>query len=334
MTNPAPQPQAPTPHPGRPAKRRRFSRGQRWVLRILALACVVVLGTVALLFLTEARMGDAGRLPSLGSGGGVYLIVGSDSREYLPDDLEGNFGDFPGARTDVIMLVQVADGRRQVVSLPRDLKVQIPGRGTNRINAAYAFGGADLLVETVAGATGIRPDHYLEVGFGGFAAIVDALGGIDLDFPYPSRDRKSGLDVPAGPQTVDGATALAYVRSRSLEEYRNGSWQSTGGGDIARTGRQREVMLQIVDRASSPSGLIRTPRAALSASSYLVADSGTGFGDLVRLGWGMRTAGTTEAVSLPVRISNEGGVSYVVRVEPDASDLLTAFSRRQPLPEG
>lgn len=314
-------------------RRRRFTRGQRIVLWLLGLLIAAVAAAVATLVVTNARMQDAGTLAALG-GGDVWLVVGSDSREFLPDDLEGDFGDFSGSRADVVMLVQTVNGRRQVVSLPRDLKVAIPGNGTNRINAAYAFGGPNLLVDTVAGATGIRPGHYLEVGFGGFAAIVDALGGIELDFPYPSRDLKSGLDVPAGRQTVDGATALAYVRSRSLEELRDGTWVAAGGGDIARTGRQREVLLQVIDEASSPAGLLRAPRAALTATAYLTADAGTGTGDLARLAWGMQTASTTETAALPVRISNEGGVSYVVAVEPDASELLAAFSSGDPLPAG
>lgn len=325
--------QAPPPQtPPTPARRRRFTSGQRWVLAILA-ALIAIVGTTALLLvLAQGRMQDAGTLPSLASGGDVWLVVGTDSREFLPDDLEGNFGSFGGSRADVVMLVQATGDRRQVLSLPRDLKVQVPGQGTNKINAALALGGPDLLVETVASATGIRPSHYLEVGFGGFAEIVDALGGVELTFEYPSRDLKSGLDVPAGRQTVDGATALAYVRSRSLEEYRDGSWVAAGGGDIARTGRQREVLLQIIDAASSPLGLLRAPRAALSATAYLTADTDTGPGDLARLAWAMQTSSTTEAVSLPVQISNEGGVSYVIAVEPDAGAVLEAFGAGRPLP--
>jgi LCP family protein required for cell wall assembly len=299
------------------------------VLLIVLAAAVLGLGFVA-----AFQMGDAGELPALAGGDGVYLIVGSDSRENLPDDLEGRFGDFSGARADVIILAQVVDGRRQLLSLPRDLKVEIPGEGINRINAAYAIGGPGLLVETVVDTTGIRPDHYLEVEFSGFAAIVDALGGIELDFPYPARDRKSGLDVEeAGTQTVDGATALAYARSRSYEEMRDGDWVGQGGSDIARTERQREVLLKIVAKASSVTGLIRSPLALSSVGSHLTADSGLNFLDLARIGWAMRSAQATDSVSLPVRGSNEGGVSYVVAVEPEATEVLEAFADGQPLPE-
>jgi LCP family protein required for cell wall assembly len=282
--------------------------------------------------IADFQMGDAGNLPSLAEGDGVYLIVGSDNRENLPDDLEGSFGDFAGARADVIILAQVANGRRQLLSIPRDLKVDIPGEGTNKINAAYAFGGPDLLVETVAEATGIRPNHYLEVEFAGFAGIVDAVGGIELDIPYPARDAKSGLDIAAGTQTVDGATALAYARSRSYEELRDGEWVAQGGGDIARAARQREVLTKIMAEASSVSGLVRSPWVMGAVGSNLTADSNLSLFTLAATGWAMRSASDTDSVTLPVFGVEEGGVSYLVRDEPAATEVLDAFAGQLPLP--
>jgi LCP family protein required for cell wall assembly len=313
-------------------RRRRFSRGQRWVLGILILLVVGSAAALALILFADFRMGDAGNLSALADGDGVYLIVGSDSRENLPDELEGSFGDFGGARADTIILAQVANGRRQLLSIPRDLRVDIPGHGVNKVNAAYAFGGPNLLVETVAQATGIRANHYLEVEFGGFAGIVDALGGIELDFPYPARDLKSGLNAPAGSGTVNGATALAYVRSRSYEENRDGSWVSTGGGDIARAERQREVLIRIMETASSPSTLLRSPMIITAVGSNLSADSDVNLFILARTAWGMRFAGATDAATLPVTGSTEGGVAYLVEVEPDATNMLDAFAAGRPLP--
>lgn len=314
-------------------RRRRFSRGQRWTLGVLLFLVLVTAGLLAMMLVAGAGMNDAGRLQSLGAGEGVYLIVGSDSRENLPDDLEGQFGDFAGARADVIILAQVANGRRQLLSIPRDLRVEIPGQGVNKINAAYAFGGPDLLVETVANATGIRPNHYLELEFGGFAGIVDALGGIELDFPHPARDLKSGLEVSAGRQVVDGDTALAYVRSRSYEENRNGSWESQPGGDFARAERQREVLLLILGKASSPSAIVRSPLLVGAVSSHLTADSNTSVFTIAGIAWDMRTARATDAVTLPGSSATEGGVSYVVRQEPAATEVLEAFAAGRPLPE-
>jgi LCP family protein required for cell wall assembly len=314
------------------ARRRRFSRGQRLFLWILAILVIAAAGLLAVTVLADFQMGDAGPVPSLADGDGVYLIVGTDNRENLPDDLEGSFGDFAGARADVIILAQVVDGRRQLLSIPRDLRVEIPGQGVNKVNAAYAFGGPDLLVETVAIATGIRPNHYLEVEFGGFAGIVDALGGIEIEFPYAARDAKSGLNVEAGVHTVDGATALAYARSRSYEELRDGAWVAQGGGDIARAARQREVLTKIIGEASSVSGIIRSPLVVSAVGSHLTADSDLSLFVLAQTGWAMRSAAETDSVTLPVVGTEEGGVSYLVRDEPAASEVLSAFSEGQPLP--
>jgi LCP family protein required for cell wall assembly len=301
-----------------------------WILAILVVAAV---GLLAITVFADFQMGDAGPVPSLADGEGVYLIVGTDNRENLPDDLDqGNFGDFGGSRADVIILAQVADGRRQLLSIPRDLRVEIPGQGVNKVNAAYAFGGPDLLVETVAIATGIRPNHYLEVEFGGFAGIVDALGGIEIEFPYAARDAKSGLNVEAGVHTVDGATALAYARSRSYEEFRDGAWVGQGGGDIARAARQREVLTKIIGEASSVSGIIRSPLVINAVGSHLTADSDLSLFVLAQTGWSMRSAAETDSVTLPVVGTEEGGVAYLVRAEPAASEVLAAFSAGQPLP--
>ena len=297
----------------------------------------LVLVTAALIGLTlytESRMADAGTLAALAPGDGIYLIVGSDSRENLPDDLGEWFGDFPGARADVIILAQVANGRRQLLSIPRDLKVELPGHGTEKINAAYSLGGPDLLVEAVALSTGIRANHYLEVEFGGFADIIDALGGIELTFPYPARDLKSGLQVEAGTQVVNGATALSYARSRSYEELRDGQWVAEGSGDVARTGRQREVLMKIMSKASSASGLVRSPLLLSAVGSDMKADSGTNVFALARTGLMMQTASVTDSVALPVAISDEGGVSYVIRVEPAATEVINAFVNKAPLSSG
>ncbi len=314
-------------------RRRRFSRGQRWTIGILLFLVLAATALIGATFLADFQMEDAGPMPSLAAGDGVYLIVGSDSRENLPDDLDqGFFGDFGGARADVIILAQVVDGRRQLLSLPRDLLVEIPGHGGDKINAAYAFGGPDLLAETVANATGIRPNHYLEVEFAGFAGIIDALGGIELDIPYPARDNKSGLVLEPGVQKVDGATALAYARSRSYEEYREGQWVPQGGGDIARAARQREVLTKMMAGASSPSGLVRSPLVVTAIGSHLTSDSELTVFDLARTGWDMRSADVTESMTLPVVGAEEGGVSYLVRDDPAATEVLSAFATGQPLP--
>lgn len=321
IDQPAPSPIPPASRPARPG----------WGRRLFLLLLLLLIAITGLVLYVQTTMRDVGTLGALGGGSDVYLIVGSDSRANLPPDLEGSFGDFPGARADVIILAQVAGERRQLLSIPRDLKVDVPGHGIEKINAAFALGGPNLMVETVAQATGIRPTHYLEVDFGGFASIIDALGGIEIEFPFPARDLNSGLLVEAtGPVTLGGSAALAYARSREYQEFRDGEWIGTGEGDIARTGRQRQVLLEILAKASSPAGLVRAPMVAVATARHLGADTATSVVELGELGWRLRSASVTDSVTLPVAISNEGGVSYVVAIPP-ASDVLAAFANQQPL---
>jgi LCP family protein required for cell wall assembly len=310
----------------RPKRRSRFLR--RLALLVTILGLVVAAGAVWAESLLEQV-----ETPSLAGGPGpeTYLIVGSDSRENLPDDLDGSFGDFGGQRADVIILAHVSGGTVQMLSLPRDLKVDIPGRGTDKINAAFAYGGGDLLAQTVQQDLGIPISRYMEVEFGGFAEIVDSVGGVELTFEYPTRDTKSGLEVDAGTQIVDGATALAYVRSRSTEELRDGDWRDADGGDIARTGRQREVLEGIIGRAVTPGGLIRLPSLVPSVTSSIRVGDSTHSWNLGLFAVRFATASANESMAIPVAGATEGGVSYVVRTE-DAAPVIRAFVAGEPLP--
>lgn len=178
-------------------------------------------------------------------GGTTYLLVGSDSRAGLSEEQRRDLGtgNAGGQRTDTIMLLHTGSGPNLLMSIPRDSLVEIPGRGTTKINAAFAYGGPRLLVRTIEQNTGIRVDHYVEVGFGGFVGIVDALGGIEICPPMRMVDKQANLDVKKGCQDADGATALGYARSRKLYTER---------GDIDRGRAQREVISGIGAKAISP----------------------------------------------------------------------------------
>lgn len=310
-------------------------RKRRWWLRLLV-AFGVLAGVGAMWLLLSAWLLSNGidrianeDLPSLdsaASGPVNYLLVGSDSRENLPEELGGFFGDFGGQRTDVIMVAHVADGRLQLLSLPRDLKVEVPGHGTNRVNAAFAFGGPDLLVQTVKSYLDMPIHHYVEVGFGDFANVVDTLGGVDHAFPYAAKDDKSGLSIAAGTTHLEGPDAVAFVRSRSYEELRDGSWVGVDQSDIGRIGRQQLVLSKLMDSAKSPRSLLTAPWLAAGVGNSLRTDEGVSTFDLAKLGWAVLRNGGLDAATLPVKISNEGGVSYVVPVEPQAAEVLAAFS--------
>lgn len=192
-----------------------------------------------------------------------WLLVGSDSRagmsEEENDALSGG-GEIEGNRTDTIMIASVPlFGRPTLLSIPRDSYVEIPGVGMEKVNAAFAYGGAPLLTETVEQATGIRIDHYAEIGLGGFANIVDAAGGVEMCPEEPIDDPLAGINIQAGCQEFDGPTALGYVRTRA-----------TAMGDLDRVDRQREFMGAIMGRMRSPAVLLNPFRAVP------VAAAGTG----------------------------------------------------------
>lgn len=328
-------PQAPAPP--EPPKRKR--RGRVALLWILILSVLAVFGAIGFLLWTDSKIekipeSELSSLQPVETGIRNILVVGTDSREGLPDDFEGSFGDFGGSRTDVIMVAHFTGGRAQLLSIPRDLKVQIPGRGTQKVNAAYAYGGPDLLVQTIQDNLGIPINNYIEIDFVGFANVVDALGGVTLTFDSPARDPKSGLDVPAGTQTLGGEMALAYARSRSYQELRDGEWVSVEGSDIGRMGRQQELLLTMFDQATSPGKAFNLPGFASAFAEQIRADAGLSVNVLVELGRAVLglSGGEIDTRTLPVVISNEGGVSYVVRTEPEATNVLNAFAVGDPFP--
>lgn len=245
-------------------------RGRRRSLRVLVYALVSILVLVLIaaagVFLVAQRLGgQVGRYPAVfaplnsstrpaAGAGQTFLLVGTDSRS--PDATTGRDAAAPdfvfGAqRSDVIMLATIApDGRSaSVVSIPRDSWVDIPGRGKNKINAAYAFGGPTLLVNTVEQMTKVRVDHFAVIDFAGFAQMTDAVGGIDLNVGTPSE--RDGVVVPAGPQRLNGQQALVYVRER----------KTLPGGDFDRVRRQQNALRAFV-RGALSSGTFSSPTRA------------------------------------------------------------------------
>ncbi len=263
----------------------------------------------------------------------TFLLIGSDSREGL-DSLE-NFGPSGGERADVIILLRVVpeDGTAQMLSIPRDTYVDIPGRGKDRINSAFAFGGAPLVVEAVAEFTGLAVNHYVEVDFVGFQAIVDDLGGVEIDFPFPARDGKSGLDVDAGRQVLDGYQALALARSRSYEELQSGSWVSVDANDFGRTRRQQLLIFAILRGMARPSSIVEMGDLVGGFARYLTVDTTLAEASLVQLAFTMRDVrpNEIEAVTLPGAVSTVDGASVVIPSEPEADEILAAFRAGEPM---
>ncbi len=319
-----------------------MSTPKKLLLGVLIAAVVAVFSMIGFIYFIDSKIEKIPdeELPSLeaeiqDNGVRNILIVGSDSREGL-DDLE-DFGNFGGSRTDVIMVAHIVPGEgAQLLSLPRDLRTEIPGHDTNRINAAFVFGGPDLLVQTIQNNLGIPIHHYVEIDFVGFANVVDSLGGITKTFDNPARDTKSGLDVDAGTIEMDGMTALQYARSRNYQELIDGSWKTVNGSDIGRTHRQQEVLLLMFDKATSKSAAFNLPGFASTFAEQITADAGFSVNVMVELGRAALSldSGQIHTMTLPVTNHREDGREYVIPIEPEATGVVDAFIAGAPFPEG
>lgn len=264
--------------PPQPKTRRRKKRHiWRWIATFVALWLVFMIGTplFALSQVDVVSLSDASdRLAE--QPGTAVLLVGSDSRDDLSAEERSELGtgSVEGQRTDTIMLLYTPpSGEPALISLPRDSFVSIPGYGEQKLNAAFAYGGAPLLVETVEQSTGVQLDGYLEIGFLGIVEMVDAVGGVEICLDDPINDEDSHLDLPAGCQTLDGVDALGYVRMRKADPK----------GDLGRVERQRQMISLIVKKAMSPTTLLNPVaywNLNMAASSTLTKGDDTGVFDM------------------------------------------------------
>ncbi len=222
----------------------------------------------------------------------TILVVASDSRSGLTESetrtLHLGQANYGPPRTDTMMLVHIgADANAvTVVSLPRDTLATIPAyvdaKGVShpahqaKLNAAFEAGGASTMVATVEAMTGVRINHYVEINFNGFLQMVDAVGGVEVCLAKPLKDAKSGLNLPAGRQTISGPQALAYVRARYVDPT----------ADLGRMKRQQRFVASIVKKATS-AGTILNPvklNQFLSAvAGSITTDSGLGKDQLLSL---------------------------------------------------
>ncbi len=303
------------------------------MLLSLVLVFVLLLGAVWLYLEFSINRIDA--LPDDYEGrpaaaeGTNWLLVGSDSREGLDEDrmAELSTGDAGGRRTDTIMLVHIPDNdtKPTLLSLPRDSRVEIPGHGVNKINAAFAFGGAPLLTKTVEQATGLRIDHYAEIGFGGFAEVVDAIGGVEMDIPKEMRDTKTGIVIPEGRQTLDGAQALGFVRMRYSE--------ATPRSDLDRVANQRKFIGALANEIASPATLLNPfdvfPLLG-AVPDALTLDTDDNLHHLVGLAWAMRGIGDGGVVTTTVPVTSASAETW----DPAKSEtLFEALRTDSPIPE-
>ena len=323
----------PTAAPGSPVPPAPRSRHRRRAV-LLVVAVVVVAWLAFMVWVPFHAWGTVRRIDASPNGtrptaskGYDYVLVGSDSREGLTPAQQrllrtGSTKVAQGKRTDSIILVHVpsGDGKAALISLPRDSYLPIPGHGHNKINAAYSLGGPRLLVETIESATGVRVDGYVEIGFGGFASVVDSLDGVDICVKRAMDDPKAGINLKPGCQTLNGPKALGYVRARYSDPL----------GDIGRVQRQRQFLAAIMHKAASPSTALipwRYYRFATSAGAGLTVGDDTSLRDVTRVLQAMRSVSNGQGLSLTVPVSNPALPTHVgSAVKWDSAKALALFT--------
>jgi LCP family protein required for cell wall assembly len=267
----------------------------------------------------------------------TVLVVGSDSRTALTNNSDnqqfGGSSATPGQRSDTIILARIAPASRQIMllSLPRDLWVNIPGHGMNRINSAFDT-GADLLVRTVQSDLGIPINHFVEVNFDTFRDITDAVGGVGFYFPTPAKDNYSLLNVPRpGCVLLTGDQALGFVRSRHYEYYQNGYWHFEAESDLARIQRQQAFVKKMVKKAESKFTDIGAVNGVINGiTKNLTVDSSFGNSlvlDLARDFHGIDPSAIA-TVTLPnYSFTTAGGADVLGLQQPQAAQTIAAFNR-------
>jgi len=275
---------------------------------VLALIIALLLaGTVATYFYLNSRLNRGNILvdypgrPAPGSGTN-WLIAGSDSRQGLTRAQEraystGRLDSTGFGRSDTILILHVpasGGGKPILISIPRDSYVNIPGHGMDKINAAFSIGGPALLAKTIQSDTGLYINHYMDIGFGGFVNVVNAVGGVRMCVTHTLNDPASGVHLHRGCQILSGGEALAYVRDR----------HSFATQDLQREQDQRIFLKALLSKMTS-AGVMLNPFASLPAASgavgNLTVDQGTNLYQLVQVAMAMRDPLTT---TVPIATAN------------------------------
>jgi LCP family protein required for cell wall assembly len=311
---------------GRPGR-----RGRRIALILGTVVILLIAGTAGTYWWLDGKLNRTVTLPatSLTSAGTNWLITGSDSRAGLSraeiDALHVGF-DEGTLNSDSIMLLHMGGGRPVLISIPRDSYVDIPGHGWNKINAALAYGGASLLIQTVENVTGLKIGHYMGIGFGGLVAVVNQIGGVRICLKTAIHDSYSGVNLSAGCHNLNGDQALAFVRDR----------HSFATEDLQRIQDQREFLSALLTKATSP-GVYLDPFTALpfgsTAASSMSVDTGTSLLDLVHAASALRDPQTG---TVPIASNNyyTSAGDSVLWNKTRATELFNALKNDSAIPQG
>src|SRR5215468_1569543 len=306
-------------------------RGLRIALIIGTVVAVLIAGTAGTYFWLDGKLHRDITLPatSLTSAGTNWLITGSDSRAGLSraeiDAMHAGF-DEGTLNSDSIMLLHMGSGRPVLISIPRDSYVDIPGHGWNKMNAALAYGGASLLIQTVENVTGLKIDHYMGIGFGGLVAVVNQIGGVQICLKTAINDSYSGVHLAAGCHNLNGDQALSFVRDR----------HSFATQDLQRIQDQRAFISALLKKATSP-GVYLNPFTALpfgsTAATSMSVDTGTSLLDLVHAASALRDP---ETGTVPIADNNyyTSAGDSVLWIKTQATELFNALKNDSAIPKG
>ncbi len=279
---------------------------------------VLILLAGGLYLLQRAYNGEVGRVAgALPSGAGRpastgrgenWLLIGSDRRADIPS---------MGARADTIMLVHLSGrgDRVSLISIPRDGWVPVPGHGTTKINAAFAYGGPSLLIRTVERLSGVRIDHYAALDFGGFVKMTDALGGVDVTITKDTYDPMHERRWKAGSQHLNGVEALDFVRQR---------W-NLPDGDLDRIKRQQAFLHALAAKALDTRNPIKIDRFVRAVTGAVTVDDSVTAGTLRGLAHRLLKTSLVEYLTAPVdRPAERDGQSVVLLNDDGVRALFTA----------
>ncbi len=340
----------------RKSHRKEQKRKHRWRRRVLYALCFVlllgVLGAGGIYEYANYRFDQIKKVhakhliaqPANPGKPFTMLLVGSDSRAFVDSgnstqvNAFGSGDAIGGQRSDVTMVARFDPTTKTitVMSIPRDLWVNIPGNvsgisGMNRINAAFNS-GPDLLVQTIEQDLDIPINHYVSVSFPGFSGMVNALGGITMDFPTAVKDAYTGLDVTqTGCQVVNGTVALQLVRSRHLYYVNSdGNWEYDGLSDFSRIQRQDQFFRAVLQKVNSSITNPLTINAFISESvGNITIDDTMTESDLLHIAEVFKGLPNSHLVTetLPTTsFVTDGGADVLQEAQPYAQNMINAFN--------
>lgn len=311
---------------GKP-RRRRVRRG--WKIALIAFGLVLVLAVGAAGYYYAAVMAaldsvqrDPAMMPSGSRPAAVEAQPGTDAAPVNIVIMGSDSRGTDQGRSDVLMMAHISGDRKNVylVSFPRDYWVEVPGHGEAKINAAYAWGGAALSIQTLESITDVPMDHTLVTDFVGFTSVIDKLGGVTVDNKVAST--VDGYSFPVGEVTLTGESALVYVRDR----------KNLPGGDLDRTERQRAVVAAVIDKLTS-AGVVANPvlfrDSITTLAPYFTVDAQFTTDAMIKLGLGLSGLKSSGIKSLMAPTTGTGtsadGQSIVIPDDAALADLSDAL---------